>query len=378
MGVLDKVVDAASKMGSKVATAPSSEAAGIKAKSDNVRDYMNATAKEPDAPKADPVTSEKDKLHPTSKYGDNAGEKRIDVSDMTKPLVQSFKKGTVHVPKTGLAKVHKGEAVIPAKENPLSDMYAGVKSMGKDKTDNSSAKPADLAAAQATPGTSTSTGGATATRNTGAATGGAVTITMSGSSSTDTSTTTGAGAGKGAAKDKSKGGADDKTPHVYNITVNSTGKSGDAIDGDRSGAPDDDLPSHEKGIDYVPKTGPAILHQGEKVVPAKENKVDKTYDLVKGMGKHEAAPKKEIAHIKTSKAHGGGYVHEHHHTRPEHHPVEHHVSKDQDAMVDHMMQHMGDQNPGEADADAGQSGVPVAPPAAGAAPVAPPMATPGA
>jgi hypothetical protein len=30
-----------------------------------------------------------------------------------------------------------------------------------------SAKPADLAAAQATPGTSTSTGGATATRNSG-------------------------------------------------------------------------------------------------------------------------------------------------------------------------------------------------------------------
>jgi hypothetical protein len=228
MGVLDKVVDAASKMGSKVATAPSSEAAGIKAKSDNVRDYMNATAKEPDAPKADPVTSEKDKLHPTSKYGDNAGEQRINTSTYDNPLIKSYKKGT----------------------------------------------------------------------------------------------------------------------------------------------------------DYVPKTGPAILHQGEKVIPAKDNKVDnkvdKTYDLVKGMGKHEAAPKKEIAHIKTSKAHGGGYVHEHHHTRPEHHPVEHHVSKDQDAMVDHMMQHMGDQNPGEADADAGQSGVPVAPPAAGAAPAAPPMAAPGA
>ncbi len=110
-----------------------------------------------------------------------------------------------------------------------------------------SAKPADLAAAQATPGTSTSTGGATATRNTGAATGGAVTITISGSSSTGTSTETSTetgGAGKGAAaggKGKGKGAAGtgkgpdtgDKRPHVYNITVNSTGKSGDAIDGDR-------------------------------------------------------------------------------------------------------------------------------------------------
>jgi len=94
----------------------------------------------------------------------------------------------------------------------------------------------------ATPGTSTSTGGATATRNTGAATGGAVTITISGSSSTGTSTetatTTGAGAGKGASKKPgkdtgSKPDTGDKRPHVYNITVNSTGKSGDAIDGDR-------------------------------------------------------------------------------------------------------------------------------------------------
>lgn len=109
------------------------------------------------------------------------------------------------------------------------------------KKDN--AEPADMTAASKTPGTSTSTGGATATRNSGAATGGAVTVTISGSSSTGTSTetatTTGAGAGKGAAKGSGKGsGKDgkapdtgDKRPHVYNITINSTGRSGDAADG---------------------------------------------------------------------------------------------------------------------------------------------------
>jgi hypothetical protein len=61
-----------------------------------------------------------------------------------------------------------------------------------------------------------------------------VTITMSGSSSTDTATTTGAGAGKGADK-KGKGskGTSEDRPNVYNITVNSTGKSGDAIDGEQ-------------------------------------------------------------------------------------------------------------------------------------------------
>jgi hypothetical protein len=80
-------------------------------------------------------------------------------------------------------------------------------------------------------GTSTSTGGATAHRNTGAATGGAVTVTISGSSSTDTSTATSTGA-KGGAKGTPKGGAGKakEPPNTINLTVNSTGKSGDAID----------------------------------------------------------------------------------------------------------------------------------------------------
>ena len=128
-----------------------------------------------------------------------------------------------------------------------------------------SALPADLAKAQHGPGTSTSTGGATATRNTGAATGGAVTITISGSSSTSTSTetsteteTTGSGkgggksggkgaAGKGAGKPNEKatgsGGPDtgDKRPHVYNITVNSTGQSGNAVDSSAGGEKEPEL-----------------------------------------------------------------------------------------------------------------------------------------
>ena len=76
-----------------------------------------------------------------------------------------------------------------------------------------------------------------------------------------------------------------------------------------------------------------------------------------GKGEPEK-PKKEIKEIRTRKAKSGGYVHEHHHTHPEHHPAEEHVSPDQDAMVEHMMQHMGEPNPGEAEADAGQSGIP--------------------
>jgi hypothetical protein len=71
---------------------------------------------------------------------------------------------------------------------------------------------------------------------------------------------------------------------------------------------------------------------------------------------HAEVPKKEIHHISTRKA-GKGYIHEHHHTHPEHHPMTEHTSADQDGMVEHMMQNMGQANPGEAEADAGQSGI---------------------
>lgn len=136
MGILDKLTSA----GAKVATAPDSEAAGIKAKSGQISDYMKATSGEPDKPKATPVSSDSDKLHPTSKYGDQPGEKRIDVSSMTKPLagMASYAKGTTKVKKTGPAILHKGEAVVPAHENPMNkdkdkDMYGMVKDMaGKD------------------------------------------------------------------------------------------------------------------------------------------------------------------------------------------------------------------------------------------------------
>jgi hypothetical protein len=73
-----------------------------------------------------------------------------------------------------------------------------------------------------------------------------VTITISGSSSTGTSTetstetatATGGAAGKSGSKGKGTGktggvvpDTGDKRPHVYNITVNSTGQSGHALDG---------------------------------------------------------------------------------------------------------------------------------------------------
>jgi len=143
-------------------------------------------------------------------------------------------------------------------------------------------------------------------------------------------------------------------------------------------------PKYEKGTDYVPKTGPAILHKGEAVLNKedadkhREGKMatSKKYDVSDELGgKKEAKPAKEIKHIVTRKAHGGkGHIHTHVHTHPDVHPDEEHVTSGDDEMAEHMMQNMGTPNPGEAEADAGQSGIPAAGGAApgGAAP------TPGA
>jgi hypothetical protein len=83
------------------------------------------------------------------------------------------------------------------------------------------------------------------------------------------------------------------------------------------------------------------------------------YDSLKEhMSGHEEKPAKVLHHIRTRKA-GKGYIHEHHFTHPTHN-TEEHTSPDQDGMVDHMLTHLGNENPGEAEADAGQSGIPPA------------------
>jgi hypothetical protein len=122
------------------------------------------------------------------------------------------------------------------------------------------------------------------------------------------------------------------------------------------------IPIFHKGVDVVPHTGPAILEKGEKVIP-KEQNMDNMSSIKDILGSKEThKPKKVIKaiHTRKVKGHGGhtSYVHEHHHTHPEHHPMEEHSSANQDEMVSHMMDHMGEPNPGEQEANAGQSGVP--------------------
>jgi hypothetical protein len=97
------------------------------------------------------------------------------------------------------------------------------------------------------------------------------------------------------------------------------------------------LMGYKKGTSYVPKTGKAILHEGEAVIPKEKNNP---------MGLAEAAlahpdretpkkPAKRIKEIRTRKAKSGGYIHEHHHTSPEH-PMEEHTSADDAGMLSHM------------------------------------------
>lgn len=132
------------------------------------------------------------------------------------------------------------------------------------------------------------------------------------------------------------------------------------------------MPKYHKGTDYVPKTGPAILKKGEAVLNNKEAAEHRAMKhgmegAASELGGKSEKPKKELKEIRTRKGKSGGYIHEHHHTAPEHHPMEEHTSADQDGMMAHMMEHMGTPNPGEAEADAGQSGVPAAGAAAGGA-----------
>ena len=90
-------------------------------------------------------------------------------------------------------------------------------------------------------------------------------------------------------------------------------------------------------------------------------------------------PKKEVHEMRIRRtATPGKHIIEHHHTHPAHHPMTEHVSHNDDALAEHVLQHMGTPNPGEAEADAGQSGIPNAAAAAGApAGAAPPAPVAG-
>ena len=119
---------------------------------------------------------------------------------------------------------------------------------------------------------------------------------------------------------------------------------------------------YHKGTDYVPETGPAVLKKGEAVLNTADagkfreakNKMAKDWsgNAKDGLaGKTGENPPKVISHIIHHKTVDGKHHFEHHHNPP--HPVEHHVKNNDDEMLEHMMQHAGTPNPGEAEAESG-------------------------
>lgn len=93
------------------------------------------------------------------------------------------------------------------------------------------------------------------------------------------------------------------------------------------------------------------------------------HDAVKqALGGSEDKPAKKISRIEHTKSHNGDHIFTHHHTHPEHHPSETHTKRGDDEMVEHMMQHAGTPNPGEAEADSGSPDTYSGPQEASAAP----------
>jgi len=114
------------------------------------------------------------------------------------------------------------------------------------------------------------------------------------------------------------------------------------------------LMGYKKGTPYVPKTGAAIVHKGERVVPAEKNNPMGLAEAALGHQDREPAdkPAKRIKEIRTRKTKNGAFIHEHHHTRPDVHPMEEHASADQEAMLSHMgsqAPNMGESEPAQAE-----------------------------
>jgi hypothetical protein len=141
------------------------------------------------------------------------------------------------------------------------------------------------------------------------------------------------------------------------------------------------MPSFKHGTDYVAKTGPAKLHKGEAVLnkndadklrDAKGSNMASHFDAVSdSLGGDHGKPAKHIKEIRTRKGKGGGFIHEHHHTHPDSHPMEEHTSASDKAMAQHMLQSMGSAAPADGDPTAAAGAAPPDPNAPAGGPPSP-------
>ena len=121
-GVMDKLKGAVSNVAKNISTG-NKETEGL-GNELAAKQQMIDSAKTPSGGGAEPAkpvgTPAKWEHVNAPKYGDRPGEKKIDTTDMTKPL-GSFAKGTDSVPKTGVYKIHEGEAVVSNKDKKMSE-----------------------------------------------------------------------------------------------------------------------------------------------------------------------------------------------------------------------------------------------------------------
>jgi hypothetical protein len=126
-GVFDKIknLKSAVDVGNRQTEGLGAELAARSEMSGNVPPSAKPKA-EPDRPQRPVPYTEADKPKGWKRISDS------DLKDMTKPL-GSLKHGTSHVPKTGVYKLHEGEAVIPKEKNTMnaSDAMAGITGKAK-------------------------------------------------------------------------------------------------------------------------------------------------------------------------------------------------------------------------------------------------------
>ncbi len=280
----------------------------------------------PDAPANTPVSpaapvAALSPLRKASPFGDTPRGRRPSEREPMRPMgISSYEEGTDYVPKTGPAILHKGEKVVPANQNQDGDQSI----MDPNNPGSAARRRETNAVINADSNTS----------------------------------------------DPPPANESQKVDKVHPTKVK----------GEKRISPDDlkkwskPLGSLAKGTDYVPETGVYKIHEGEKVVPAKDNMAD-MFEKVPGR-KSEEKPKKSIKRIEITKSHNGKHIVKHVHHHPSHED-ETHVMNDMAALHSHLEDHAGTPNEGEG-AESAPAGAPAQLAAsAPAAPGAEPTAVPG-
>jgi hypothetical protein len=117
---------------------------------------------------------------------------------------------------------------------------------------------------------------------------------------------------------------------------------------------------HDGGT--VPKTGPYIMKEGEKVLTQGDHAKLKSamglaHSVLADAPDAEVQPPKVIRAMHIRKASDGSHVIEHHHVNFSH-PMEEHTAKNMDELHDHLEQHWGEPNDGEHESENDEDGSP--------------------